>query len=162
MDNLNYLKTLDIAGRPLQTVHTQTGAVATGTTIMPNDDTIPQNTEGDEYMTLAVTPTSTTNKLIIDVVFLGAHTTTALITLALFQDTTASALAATGMLEPSVNNQIEIFLRHEMVAGTISATTFKARAGGSGAGTLTFNGVSSARKYGGVAASSIRITEIKV
>ena len=53
----------------VQVVNTQTGAVDTGTTAMPCDDTIPQNTEGDEFMTLAITPTSATNKLKIDVVF---------------------------------------------------------------------------------------------
>ena len=31
------------------------------------DDTIPQNTEGDEYMTLSITPTSTSSKLLITV-----------------------------------------------------------------------------------------------
>ena len=34
--------------RLVQTVNTETGAVATGTTLMPIDDTIPQNTEGNE------------------------------------------------------------------------------------------------------------------
>ena len=38
-------------GIVVQTVHTQDGEVATGTTNLPFDDTIPQNTEGDEYMT---------------------------------------------------------------------------------------------------------------
>ena len=51
---------------------TQTGAVATGTTQIPSDDTIPQNTEGDEYMTLAFTPNSATSTLIIQVtIFAG-------------------------------------------------------------------------------------------
>ncbi|BCU95174.1 MAG: hypothetical protein CM15mV8_0180 [Caudoviricetes sp.] len=51
--------TLEVArkegGKLLQQVHTQTGAVNTGTTIFPEDDSIPQNTEGDEYMTLSIT-----------------------------------------------------------------------------------------------------------
>ncbi len=53
--------------RLVQVVNTETGAVATGTTVMPADNTIPQNTEGDEYMTLAITPTNTNNKLLIEV-----------------------------------------------------------------------------------------------
>ena len=53
--------------RLVQVVNTQTGAVATGTTVMPIDDTIPQNTEGDQYMTLAITPTHASNKLLIEV-----------------------------------------------------------------------------------------------
>ena len=43
-----------LPGDMVQRVNTQTGAVATGTTLLPNDDTIPQNTEGTEFMTLAV------------------------------------------------------------------------------------------------------------
>ena len=59
-------------GGVVQVVNTTTGAVATGTTTMPQDDTIPQNTEGDEYMTLAITPKDATNKLKIDVVWHGS------------------------------------------------------------------------------------------
>ena len=51
--------------RLVQVVNTETGAVATGTTNAVADNTIPQNTEGDEYMTLAITPTNTNNKLLI-------------------------------------------------------------------------------------------------
>ena len=40
------------SGSVVQTVSYQTGAVATGTTIIPIDDTIPQISEGNEYMTL--------------------------------------------------------------------------------------------------------------
>jgi hypothetical protein len=50
---------------------------------------------------------------------------------------------------------------HYMAAGTTSATTFKVRIGAVTSGTITFNGIGSARKLGGVLASSITITEIK-
>ena len=46
-----------------------------------------------------------------------------------------------------------------MVAGTTSETTFKVRFGGNASGTMTFNGRLGSRKYGGVFASSITITE---
>jgi hypothetical protein len=54
------------AGSVLQVVNVQTGAVATGTSQTQNDDTIPQNTEGTEFITLAITPTSASSKLKID------------------------------------------------------------------------------------------------
>lgn len=147
-------------GTVLQVVNTQTGAVATGTTLMPSDDTILQNTEGDEYMSLAITPTSTTNKLRIDVVFNGAASTNNNPIMALFQDSTANALATTAHRFPQVNTLEQIVLTHYMTAGTTSATTFKVRVGG-GSGTITFNGVGGVRQYGGTMASSITITEIK-
>ena len=36
------------------------------TTVIPFDDTVPQNDEGTEIITLAITPTSTSNKLVIE------------------------------------------------------------------------------------------------
>ena len=148
----------------IQVKNTQTGAVATGTTTVPFDDTIPQNTEGDQYMTLAITPKATTNVLVIDVVaFLSSDTAgTTHWTLGLFQDSTAGALACTMTAEISDSTMQKVFLRHYMVAGTTSATTFKVRAGSQTASTTTFNGVGGARKGGGVLASSITITEYLV
>lgn len=153
-----------LANPIVQVVNTQTGAVATGTTLVPYDDTIPQNTEGDEYMTLAITPKSATNKLKIDVVFNACHSAGVAIIVALFQDTTANALAAAEVYAGFATDLRNIKFTHYMTSGTTSATTFKVRAGGQtgSAGTLTFNGTGSARKFGGVMASSITITEIKV
>jgi len=146
----------------VQYVYTETGAVATGTTITVNDDTIPQNTEGDQYMTLAITPKLSTNILKIEAVAMLANTagSTKVMQMALFQDTTANALAAVTQVSASSNNPITVYLTHFMVAGTASATTFKIRAGLNAAGTTTFNGASGARLLGGVAASSISITEL--
>lgn len=143
----------------LQVVNTQTGAFATGTTTIPFDDTIPQNTEGDEYMSLSITPKSTSNILIIEVEAQLLNTAGVALIGALFQDTTANALAACfNWLGPNIG--IRLYLRHTMVAGTTSSTTFKLRAGGESAGTTNFNGQGGARKLGGVLASSITITEI--
>lgn len=147
-------------GSVVQVVNTTTGAVATGSTAIPFDDTIPQNTEGDEYMTLAITPKATTNKLKIEVVFYCALATAQSAAVALFQDSTAGALAVVGQ-EGDVDDPRVITLTHYMDAGTTSATTFKVRGGPDLSGTLTFNGAGGARKYGGKAASSITITEIK-
>jgi len=154
------------AGSTIQEVNTQTGAVATGTTIMPVDDTIPQNNEGDEYMTLAITPTNTNNKLKIEIIASISHSGAAITcTAALFQDSTADALAAQShtLAGAGASGYIEtLTLTHYMTAGTTSATTFKLRLGGAVAGTTTFNGFGGARKLGGVMASSITIKEIQV
>ena len=143
----------------VQKVNTITGAVTTGTTQMPFDDTIPQNGEGEQYMTLAITPNSTANILRIDVVFLGSGSIAGGLSAALFQDSTASALAA-NEVATNTSHITPVTFTHWMTAGTISSTTFNVRAGLNGAGTTTFNGTGGARKFGGVAASSITITEI--
>lgn len=149
------------SGKVMQVVNTQTGAVATGTTILPHDDTIPQNTEGDQYMTLAITPTRATNNLKIEVVVHASGSNAASwMSTALFQDAGANALAGSEAFIETATAYVPIVFTHYMAAGTTSATTFKVRAGMSTSGTLTFNGQAIARRLGGVLASSITITEI--
>lgn len=148
-------------GKVVQQVFTEVTAVATGTTTIPYDDTIPQNTEGNEYMTLAITPTNVNNYLLIHTVANVSSDANGAFTCALFQDTTANALAAVGLAFPTATSAVTpISLVHRMLAGTTSATTFKVRVGLGGANTTTFNGGSGARRYGGVCASTITITEI--
>jgi hypothetical protein len=150
------------AGGIVQVLNTVVGSVATGTTLIPADDTIPQNTEGDQYMTLSITPKATTNKLRIDVVLIGSHSVISdFWAAALFKDSDANALAASQMRVDSAGPRTVSFT-HYMDAGTVSAITFKVRAGGNSAGTFTFNGTGGARRMGGVMASSITITEIGV
>jgi predicted outer membrane repeat protein len=81
--------------------------------------------------------------------------------LALFQDSLNNALAAQNQLNSNVNTGGGIIaLTHFMIAGTTSPITFRVRVGGSGGGTILFNGNGASRLYGGALASSITITEI--
>jgi len=145
----------------IQQVRTIVSSTATGTTQLPFDNSIPQNTEGDEYMSLAITPTNASNILLIEVGWFGAGSiSTANLTIALFQDSTAGALSAVGQyMMGTANTTRTQTIKHYMTAGTTSATTFKVRAGMDAAGTTYFNGNSSGRIYGGVANSYIMITE---
>lgn len=157
------LDTSEVGPKVVQVVNVTDGTVATGTTQLPGDNTIPQNTEGVEFMTLAITPNSTSNKLIIDIRMSLAHSSSSSgVNAALFQDTTVNALAAffTGK-GSGTNDECSISFTHYMTAGTTSSTTFKVRAGSGAAGTTTFNGSSGTQKFGGVQASSITITEIE-
>ena len=155
--NMNLLRG---AFRVLQVQETQTGAVATGTTTIPFDDTIPQNTEGTEFMTVSITPYSATNKLLIQAVMNYSFSIANTITTALFQDSTADALAASSEYGSTATGMVNSGLTYVMTAGTTSATTFKIRAGGESAGTLTLNGFGAARKLGGVMFSSLVVYEI--
>ena len=150
-------------GKVVQVAHVLSGASATGTTTHPIDDTIAQNTEGDEYLTLAITPTNASNKLLIEVSIHNSHTATvSLNSASLFQDSTANALATNGYTSEAANRDNIIVITHYMTAGTTSATTFKVRMGGHVSGTTSMNGSSGSRKWGGVCASTITITEIAV
>lgn len=147
----------------VQVVNVQDGGLATGTTIIPVDDTIPQNTEGDEYFFAAITPKNSNNILQIDIVWNGGGSSgDSLISVALFQDSIASAIAAGYAPKPiAVSVRALSSFRHRMVAGSTSELIFKVRAGLPSAGTTTFNGASGVRDFGGVLASSITITELQ-
>ena len=148
------------SGKVVQVVNVQTGAVATGTAVIPSDDTIPQQTEGTQFMSLAITPTDVNNILIVEVVAMLSPANNVDLSGALFQDATANAVATS--IQGVLNGDMVIDnFRHYMVAGTTSATTFKYRSGGGAGATITFNGQSSARKHGGRLASSITITELR-
>lgn len=157
--NTNLTK-INTSSQIVQVISTQDGAVATGTTTMPLDDTIPQNTEGDEYMTVTITPTNASNKLVIEAeVQVSTSAAAATLTMALFKDSTADALAAAGQRYVS-GTETRIYLRHVVAAGGTAAQTYKIRIGSNSAGTTTFNGTSGNRRYGGVSASSITVTEV--
>jgi len=148
-------------GRVLAQIQTfTTGTMATGTTVIPDDNTIPQITEGDQYMSLAITPQSATSTLEIDITFnMSTASSSSYGIGALFQDSTANALAAVRFINPTTADNSEITFKHIMTSGTTSATTFKLRLGSSGAGTTTFNGTDSVAFMGGILASRITIKE---
>lgn len=149
-----------LAGDVVQVVAARTGAVGTTSTVMPFDDTVPQITEGAEFLTASITPTSATNKLLIQAVFNGSCSTTSYITAALFQDATATALVAASKYGASGTYE-QVVLSVLVDAGTTSATTIRLRAGQHTAGTMTMNGDGGARRLGGSMATTITITEIK-
>ena len=148
-------------GAVLQVVNYQTGTLSTGTTTIPNDNTIPQNTEGTEFMTLAITPKSAANKLKIVVTAVISISTGQVGCVALFQDSTANAIAAVSNSVVAVNSQTITFT-HYMTSGTTGSTTFKVRIGPGAAATVSFNGIGGTQVLGGVCASSITIEEIQV
>ena len=150
------------SGKVLQMVYVYTGAYATGSTTMPFDDTIPQNTEGNEVMTLAITPTSASSKLLINVDVWGSSDVQGNWTAALFRDSTADALTATQVkasnLSPDQNDHCHLSWVAD--SSSTSATTFKVRCGQHNAGSWYFNGENGSRLFGGVANSGITIMEV--
>lgn len=147
----------------VQQVNLLSATVATGTTVIPLDNTIPQNTEGDQYMTLSITPKASTNILIIDVTAVVGNSATAFNQIvSLFQGSTANALAATVAFGAGAGATNTVRLTYTMAAGTTSAITFNVRSGANVSGTTTFNGALGTQLFSTVPKSSIIITEYKV
>ena len=116
-------------------------------------------------MTLAITPTHASNKLIIEGVINaanGASATTGQVALFNTDSHATNAIASHVFQYAAANHQTPVSFIHYMAAGVTSATTFRVRIATSGAATTTFNGASGGRIHGGVMASSITITEIQV
>jgi len=149
---------------PIQSVYLEDGEEAEDLTpnAMTLDDTIPQNTDGLEVMTLKITPTLATNKILIEVI--TNFSTTGLSnnnTTALFKDAQADAIAVVTHFQSASNRLSGGFaLRHEDIAGTTNEITYKVRIGADGTDDLYFNNILSGRIYGGKLVSSIRLTEI--
>lgn len=149
------------ASKLAQMVSYQTGAVATGATIIPSDNTIPQSNEGNQYMQLAITPFNAGSTLEIDVE-LNVSTNYASpchLSAALFQDGQANALAANTQASNGASLSQILKMKFIMMAGSIAATTFKVRAGADIAQTMTFNGVAGTEIFNGIIASRITIKE---
>ena len=126
---------------------------------IPTDDSIPQNTEGTEFITATITPRSASNRLVIEFRGMVGADANRTVAAALFQDSTANAIAANAIEVPGVNSVMQIALKYEMAAGTTSATTFKIRVGpGNGSAFVNGNGVS--RIYGGVSSLRLRVREL--
>jgi hypothetical protein len=158
---------LALAGRCIQQVFTSSATSTTTNVVIPTDNTIPQNTEGIQIMTLSITPKSASNMLYIyAVVPIGgpAAADDTFTAIALFQDSTANALAANAQDSGNVGQNRPVMaleLEHIMTAGTTSATTFAIRVGVTTTGnTITINGYSGTRRYGGVEFAFMYIFEL--
>lgn len=139
----------------LQTTYSTNTALAT---VIPNDDTVPQSTEGVQVLSLSITPADNTNKILCLVHFWGsAGISTSFFMLgALFRgatcinairvDAAASDMAASMALLDS--------------PASASAQTYSVRVGPETGSDLRLNGTNSARLFGGASACTLTLLEI--
>lgn len=146
------------AGLSRQVVNITKSTTVACTTVLPCDDTLPAVAEGDEVFTLAITPKSATNKLLIHVVVQYQSATNALaVGMALFDNANTCIAAAIGG-ESDRKSYGTLVINHYMTSGAATEITFKVRVGPSAAGTINVNDST----FGGVSSSSMTITEIQV
>jgi hypothetical protein len=136
-------------------------ATSAGPTTTPNNNNIPQISQGVEFFSQAIAPTSGANVLEFDASgHFFATGGNAYMAMALFQGATADALAASGNGMPTDTGKAQIALFHARRAGTTSATTFTVRVGQNSVGTIRINSFDiTTQAYGGVSASHFRIIE---
>ena len=151
------------AGKIAQVVQAQSTSVNTTTDQITHDNSIPQNNEGEEMLTLAITPTNASSTLFIFVDFvIGTAGSGVGSIIALFKDSTANAIESKIVNTGQVNNiQADAKFIHKISAGSTSAQTFKVRIGCAGSGTISMNSYNASdTTLGGTMKSSIVIMEV--
>lgn len=152
-----------LAGSVLQMVSTVTGALQTvpGSPAIPADDTIPQNTEGTQILSRAITPTVVGSTLEIEVIANAALSAANDFIVALFQDAVANALAVSWTYVDTAGGRGQVVMRWRVTTTSLVATTFTVRAGTPGAVALDINGSGGGvRRFGGVCLTGIWIREV--
>jgi hypothetical protein len=157
-------------GQVVRSFGTRAAAVLTGATIMPIDDTIPQISEGVALMTatqgLSAFESSQCNLLRVQARACLAHdNANVYVGGALFLNSQANACAAALANRRATANDFFSPLVVDYIGPNIDASgqivdSVSMRAGSSSAGTLTFNGFSSGRLFGGRMASQIICEEV--
>jgi len=129
--------------------------------IDPDDGTTPQNTQGVELVTQAITPKSSTNKVLVRAIcpFAGPSSFTPVMTM--FRGSSASAIAVTwaSISGALVGNMVLEFLDSP---ATTSPVTYRIRIGRGGAGGWYANGgTDGSAKFNGRLATTLTLTEVK-
>lgn len=153
------------AGAVAQVVFASNAANTVISATIPADNTIPQNTEGTQVLSAAITPTSATSILQVEAVVHASELTNVgdSILAALFRDSGANAVAASfvGGMNGGGNYLTSgaAVIRYRVVAGSTASTTFTVRAGNN-AGSMTLNTTHQNINLGGLIASTLTVTEI--
>lgn len=149
---------------PGDIIQTQYGAfdsgVATGATPVPNDNTTPTSSEGDQYMNLPTFAAGRGN--IVDYEALGHFATSNTDTgITMFIRRNGSTVAVARGSRPATAGVVSQVRAHFREICTINGNfDVTVRAGTSSAGTTTFNGSAGAGLYNGSLYSWLKVTEI--
>lgn len=144
-------------------VDTETSVVTCNTSI-PVDNSIPQNTEGVEVLNGNFTPVSASSFLVLEFEAFGTSNTASnrVIGVAMFQGTTANALAAVPIASDD-DNPIALRLWHRMASPGTSTVAFKVRVGITSSSTFYVNGdTSGTRLLGGIGVARLVVSEYLV
>lgn len=144
--------------------YTADGTTDTSTTVIPADDTIPQNTEGEEYTQIATayTPRYANSLLRVRVEIALADVSASMFIGAIFRDTTADAVSAQMLTSQTTGEEYSASMQAVTSATAAAATTFKFRYGPGAAGTAYVNRIDSgATVFSTARKSMMTIEEIR-
>jgi hypothetical protein len=141
--------------------YTEYTANAALTALIPVDDTIPTISEGTQILSVSLTPKNATNRVRLS--FAGnvaADAAGRSFAITLYAGSTG--LRTIYGTAPAADYGVPVAGIVEHVPGVTTAVTYTVRAGpAAGAGSIRFNGTSSARLFGGACAAVLVLEEIK-
>ena len=148
-------------GKVLQVVKSLVTTKASTSSSIPQDNTIPQNTEGTEFTTLAITPQASDSTLFIDFLVHGSlSNNNTNLTVCLFKDSVANALQVSNNFCGTNTELFPLMLKFAETSGTTSSVTYKIRFGLNGGGTVYLNSDQSTDVYSTAQSSVFIITEV--
>lgn len=159
----NFLKdngTWAAAGIVLQVLQATYATNANLTTVIPLDDTVPTNTEGDEVLSQAITLSNAANRVFVE--FSGWGATSAgsnALSYAIFRGSTCIQSGYTVVI--TANFPVPIGGAILETPGSVGPHTYSVRVGPSGAVNARLNGSAVGRAYGGSAKATLTLTELK-
>lgn len=158
------------SGSVLQVVYAEVTIPMVGTGTIPFDNTIPQITEGYEFLTATITPKSASSYLLVEVNTMMSETVnhSDQLTGAIFRDSNPNAIVAAftdlswnSVSVGSANNysDVPMVLRKRVASGSTASTTFRFRAGAN-AGPVEINRFGGTQYLGGAIITTMTVTEI--
>lgn len=143
---------VDAKGLVKQIQHNIVTSSTTTTTSIPFDNTVPQITEGAEFVTVTITPSSASSKILLYFTgMFGCTLAINVLTVALFRNSTASAIhAISGQTVNSTNSITPISMCYVDSPATTSPITYRIRAGVPTSATLRSNAAGDGTSLGGV------------
>ena len=146
------------AGKVAQVAHASTSTKSTFTTVLPHDNTTPQNTEGTEVLTCSITPTNASSYLLIEFSGCFGVSAASAVNYAIFVNSTADAIFA-GNITQTYANICQFFFR--VAAGSTAARTYKVRVGPTGATSIYWNSNNiNSSLFNGLCYTTMTVTEI--
>jgi hypothetical protein len=147
------------SGMVVQVVSAEYATYASVTGASPPDDTIPQNTEGTQLVTLSITPSSSASKIVLyGQVYGSTDGNNQAISVAIFRDAQADAIftANDGIAATTFETLPFVYVDSP---STASAITYALRFGTPN--TFYINGSSTTRRFGGTAKTVLVAMEIR-
>lgn len=149
-----------LPGDVLQTLLDTDETKAALTTVLPADDTIPQNTEGTEIFTITMTPRFANSKIVVTISGLLNETTGAIISVALFKDSDADAIRAGAVYDVAAGTaNAGLHITFVVDATDVAERTYRVRIGPS-AGTLNWLGNGTGFDFGDTTQGVMKVEEI--